>query len=167
MKKLMLAFIALFFLLSACKNDCNIKYPKNIKPIDWENYNDVYTVYWNFCSLCDQRKEGDRGKEIKLCGWVFQGIDETQSPFQDGYLGFPIISNEDDIFWWNFSTRGVGLYVKFSNIKDSLQTKFDKTDITQKCFIKGILDYNHLLTECCRSIPTIIIASADDIYFEK
>ena len=34
---------------SSCQKSCIKDRPKNVKPIDWNNYNDVSTVFWNYC----------------------------------------------------------------------------------------------------------------------
>jgi ABC-type oligopeptide transport system substrate-binding subunit len=64
---LILSFAAVLF--AACEKNCIGKRSKDVKPIDWENYNDVSTVYWNYVSLYSERKQEDEGKTIKISGW--------------------------------------------------------------------------------------------------
>ena len=176
MKRIIIAFTALLLLFAACKEkyDCKMDHPKDLKPIDWENYNDVYTVYWNFFCFCSKVKENPLNREIMVCGWIFQGV-EGKYPFDNLY--FTLISNEEDIFWWNCSTRGKGVVIRpyckdsngnFIDPRDSLRIKFDTTDITKKCFIKGRLGFECLNTDgCSMAVPEIILEDINNIYFEK
>jgi hypothetical protein len=50
---------AILLLFTTCEKNCIGKRPKDVKPIDWENYNDVHTVYWNYVSLYSERKQED------------------------------------------------------------------------------------------------------------
>ena len=52
--------------------------PKVPSPIDWEGYNDVYTVYWNY--LVDNLQAGPTGKVIKIKGIV-------ANPYNDDWAG--------------------------------------------------------------------------------
>ena len=171
MKRIILCLTALLLLFAACEKGCKIKYPKDVKPIDWENYNAVYDVFWNYITLCKEANEEDYGKDIMVCGWVFQGIEKN--PFYNISRAFAIISDEEDIFFGNFSTNGTGFYVhpnygdSNQNLIDSLKIKFDTTDITKKCFIKGKLSFDCLHTEkCSRAVPEIILEDINNINFE-
>ena len=160
---------------------CKIDKPKNLKAIDWENYNDVYTVFWNGKKDCSEVsgigvwtcEDNHNLKDIKVYGWIFQGaFGNPVNPAE-----FTLISNEEDIFWYNYSTRGgngIGVsicrYTAESNeeLVDALRNKFATADITKKCYVKGKFSYQGLPTnDCCSTIPVIIIFSADDIYFEE
>jgi len=172
MKKIILSLTIILLLFAACDKGCKIKRPKNVKPIDWENYNDVYDVFGNYNTLCSETKEKDRGREIMICGWIFQGIEEN--PFYNISRTFAIISNEEDIFLGNFSTRGTGIYVCLDysnnneNLINSLKIKFDTTDITKKCFIKGKLSFKCLhIEKCSKAVPYIILEDMNNIYFKE
>jgi len=168
----LLILCGLALLCYSCKEkeQCGeIKKPKDLKPIDWENYNDVYTVYWNFRTN-DCSKAGPTEKNVKVFGWIFQGMGEGYGPPVNP-AKFALISNEEDIFWYNFSTRGgTGLYVIANHDKDlidSLKTKFTENDITKKCYVSGTLEFYELPTnDCCSTMPIIRIYNVDDIYFE-
>jgi len=41
MKRIILCFTAILLLFTDCNKDCIIKHPKDVKSIDWENYNDI------------------------------------------------------------------------------------------------------------------------------
>jgi len=170
----------LLLLFTACKKDCRkgnckddpckIDRPKDVKPIDWEGYNSVYDVFWNYKGT---EKSSDMGKNIKIYGWIFQGIEDYEF---DGYK-FALISDKEGVFLSNFSTinSGTGIYVisyayfvgNNENFTDSLKNKFAINDITKKCFIKGRLFYNELYTNYCKNItPMITLEDVNDIYFE-
>ena len=171
-KLLILCGVAL--LVVSCKPNCDINKPKGVKPIDWENYNDVYTVFWNGVRDCSSGNFDDAGKDIKVFGWIFQGpIYPDGKPLPVNPEKFALISNEEDIFWWNFSTRGgQGIYVNAYRLEDvenyrKLVDKFATADITKKCYISGKLYFQSLPNnDCCSTISGIQIYSADDIYFE-
>ena len=155
----------------SCKPTCNIKIPKGINPIDWVNYNDVYTFYWNYVKDCSAIYN-DRGKYIKVSGWIFQGGRFAPVNPADFYL----IDNEANIFALN-SSVGTSIMVKVGfgkyndcwlceELTDLLKIKFTEADITKKCFVRGRLDYFSIDTMCCHEVPIIIINDIDDIYFE-
>jgi hypothetical protein len=174
---LLILCAAMVLLLAACKKDCKIDYPKDIKPIDWDNYNDVYTVYWNYRILnpeSNDKSEQNWGKYIMVCGWIFQGIgNQSVDP-----KTFALINKRENIFEPNFFTNnGVGMGIRSNyfvldtiipvNI-DTLNDLFSKTDLTRKCFIKGKLTGNYLPDNHCNWVePMIVITDINDIYFEE
>jgi len=173
MKKVILYFTALLLLFVSCKSNCEPNIPKGVKPIDWENYNDVYTVKWNFTKECSNTNN-DTGKDIKVFGWIFQGTEGLYSSVNPE--NFPLIDKEANIFAAN-SSVGTSFYVKvgyFENSEDckafidSLKTKFATADITKKCYISGKLYYSEYSdNKCCNISPEIHIYSINDIYFEE
>jgi len=172
MKQIVLCFTAILLLFTGCNKDCIIKRPKSVKPIDWENYNDVYTVYWNLLKFCSE-PSNDEGKDIKIYGWIFQGlIYPDGKPLPVDSKNFVLISNEEDIFYANYCTRG-GVGIAIGSVhRDSLnffdlQSKLDTSDITKKCFIKGKIGFICLHTgKCSQSEPRIYLQDVSDIYFE-
>ena len=161
----------LFLIFTACdnpcecepceveKNDCTIKLPKDLKPIDWENYNDVYTVYWN---LVRNRSGGNSpldhdGDTIKISGWnvwsysYFNYLylcDDAKYAIPE--LGYTGASPTIPIGCWTF-----------------YRTILDSCNLTKKCFVKGVLGYSSRKEkECLRYVPTVHIMDINDIYFE-
>jgi len=163
-KILKICVVALF--ACSCGKNCEVKSPKDLKPIDWENFNDVYTVFWNFFSkdygTC---REGPTGITIKVCGWIFQGSHgETIDPGM-----FHLIDNESNIFAPNAS-GGNSIYVKTfdTDLVNLLKNKFVENDVTKKCFVKGELYYFCRETaKCFSKDPNVYIHNINDIYFEK
>ena len=155
-------FIALF-LLVACKKQCAINYPKDIKPIDWENYNDVYTVYWNYRtegSVTNKKIGQDRGKDIMIYGWVCFG------DFSNIHLfGLRESSNSGITCAVGAATIQID---SINYLHEQVRTKLDTSDRTKKCFIKGKLDFVEAPDMHCNWIvPKVVITNINDIYFEE
>jgi len=168
MKKIILCLTVLILLFPNCNKNCKIKRPKDVKPIDWENYNSVYDVMWNYA---DYNVSSDMGKTIKVCGWVFQG----SHGLPVNPLDFNLIDKEKNIFNSNPWENGRGIYVRigsyyrdnYETLIDSLKIKFDMADITKKCYITGTLSYFTTNDGCGEHInPEIRIDNANDIYFK-
>ena len=160
MKKVILCFATLLLIVAACKPNCNPKVPKGVQPIDWENYNDVYTVHWNYTMDCSNAPLGRTGQTIKMYGWIF---------------------HPQTVSFWDFSLLSDSLFVESNNPKcamvrvqcfnreefDSIQAKFNAADRTKKCYVTGELGVSALAgNDCCTTSPDIFIDKADDIYFE-
>jgi hypothetical protein len=163
MKKIFALIIVLSIAGFSCRKKCNIDKPKHLKPIDWENYNESYTVYWNGVKDCSESGIGD-GESIKVFGWIRQCA--YDKPLIDPTL-FAI--TEEKYRTECNGAKGTILYVRpFDyDFLDSLQIKLD-TNATKKCYINGKLSYNNLYSNnCCRAVPEIVIYSTDDIKFEE
>ncbi|MDR1878607.1 MAG: hypothetical protein LBQ64_03465, partial [Bacteroidales bacterium] len=73
MKKVILFLLTATLIVTSCEKACYPKRPKNVKSVEWENYNDVYTVYWNFRSSRPKiNLDNYNGKTIKLYGWMYK-----------------------------------------------------------------------------------------------
>ena len=163
MKKIILYITALLLLFSACKKSCKIKYPKDIKPIDWENYNDVYTVYWNSRTVFDDANnkiEQDRGKDIMMYGWVhfgdFSNIHSfaLRQSFNSDIkcaVGVPLIQIDS-----------------INYLHEQVQAKLDTSDWSKKCFISGkLMGVSFSDMNCTWIEPRIEITDINNIYFEE
>jgi len=161
MKKIMLLYLfLLIFAGFSCKDKCKIDKPKNIKPIDWENYNDVHAVYGNYAGDCSEFILGRTGKIIKMYGWIFQPKEASPSLFR-------LLS--DSTFAESNNPKCASVFIRLTNNKESaaLRTKFDASDLTKKCYVTGELFIaDRANNDCCRAEPEIFLESADDIYFE-
>jgi len=159
MKKVILYIAALFMLSVACKPNCDVKIPNGVKPIDWENYNDTYTVYWNYKGN-DCSSSGKTGLTIKMYGWIF---------------------HPQDVSAWSFYLLSDSLLVEANNPKCAmvwikcfekeeigrLKAKFDTSDLTKKCYVAGKLFIDSFSNnDCCTTESEITIENADDVYFE-
>ncbi len=162
MKRIFLFLAIVATLFPACKDSCTIGKPNNIPPIDWENYNDVPTVFWNYTTE-DCSNAGPTGKTIKMYGWI-----------NANYLGsvdpnlFPIIDNPEHTYdYWHYSGK-ISVYINgYSVSSQALLAKLDSFDFTTKCYIKGELFVDDFSTNnCCTTGPQIILRNINDIYFE-
>jgi len=148
----------------SCKENCDINRPKNLKPIDWENYNDPYTVYWNGLKNCSEPGFDD-GTKIKVSGWIRQCAN-VQIPINPDLFA---LTEEKYMSECN-GAKGTILHVRpyYSDFLDSLKIILN-TNLEKKCYINGILSYNSLydMGPCCHVTPEIIIYSVDDIKFEE
>jgi len=149
-------------LLSNCKKLCEIKYPKDIKSVSWENYNDVPTVYWNYYTDCSEVKREDLNKELMVFGWVY-----PDKPSADLFYlmtdGNSASRNGNPHVFINTQR----MYAENDSLQQQVQILLDSSDLTKKCFIKGELSLASLSdNDCCWILATIFIKSITDIYFE-
>jgi hypothetical protein len=157
---IILCFTVLLSLFAACNKNCEkenckeeydpctIERPKDVKPIDWENYNDVYTVYWNYRQKCSEAKVEDVDKDIMIYGWIL-------GSFNNMYL----VADK------NTGTSGNPHVLLNATLQ--VHTILETSDLTKKCFIKGKLFLRDFATnDCCSVMPLIVILNANDIYFE-
>jgi len=160
MKKIFILIIVLSIAGFSCNRKCGVDKPKNIKPIDWENYNDVHTVKWNYTDDCsDFTFHNDTGKTIKMYGWMFHPMDVSPDLFC-------LLS--DSLLVEANNPKCAMVYV--GGIREEwerLKEKFDTSDLTKKCYVTGSLEFsNQSDNDCCLVTPSIGIMNADDIYFE-
>ena len=149
MKKVILSIIAILLLFIACE-----KIPKDVKPIDWENYNDVYTVYWNCYSSCEKIKSEYEGKTIKISGWKIQSRDAFA-------LG------DDAKCAENFFVPSPSAVVDIDCYFPEADAFLDTCDLTKKCFIKGKIRFDMLkYSSSCSVKPKIEVMDINDIYFK-
>ena len=157
MKRIILSLAAILLLFAACEKSCLEKRPKNVKPIDWENYNDVYTAFWNAYSKISESSYM-RGQEIMVYGWVEAKYSED---------GFILVTNTNDT---DKSLPLIGkphLDVRIWGQVTPIHEKLDSYDLTKKCYVKGKLEFNVIHKGMCSiAIPEIIIENIDDFYFE-
>ena len=167
MKRILtLSTLLLFFATGfySCDKTCyiNKKRPQDLKPIDWENYNDAYTIYWNSVHLCSENpfSQHDSTDEnwgtIKIAGWHAWSYDSfvlcDDSKYADPKLGhsaaFPFVA------------------ISFSRIPE-IYSIFETCDMTKKMFITGDLKFDlsgrDNLGPCCTHAPVIY---ANEVYFE-
>jgi len=150
-----------------CKVQMALVRPENLPPIDWQNYNSVYTVFQVYHRLMEWNPWmfEDEGRSIKAYGWL-DPIDwrfqyrsfylRQKSALQDGDLPrLPVVIGNLDV-------------ISF------LMTKISVVDLTRKVFVRGTLVLPGRLVisvapPYCGGtliVPEIRIYNVDDIYFE-
>jgi len=162
--KLMLC-LTLFSLLTltSCLNFCKpIERPEDLEAIDWKNYNDVKTVYWNLFDKCENIDYNQTGDTIMVYGWIVTPRYENIKAY-----GFALSDKTENTTDHRYS-RVIGVQCFDTYVIDRIQSIFDTTDLMKKCYVKGTLEFNDMPTNtCCTADPIIIIHDAEDIYFEK
>jgi len=152
MKRIILCLTALLLLFVACEKNCLEKKPKDVKPIDWENYNDVYTAFWNTYSTISESSRIE-GKDIMVYGWVLPNYSAH---------GFTLVTETHG------SDKPVRLAGKpHFQVYCGSKEKLDTCDLTQKCYIKGKLAFNRIKAGSCSvAVPEIKIEDIDNFYFD-
>lgn len=183
-KKIILSIICVIvFFAFSCKSNCDTttEKPDALQSIDWESYNDVYSVWWNYRSNDGIIHEDlTMEKEIKLYG-NFDNV-SFRSYFESEKYGvnFKLIDDHKHDFIdvnMGFSKH----YAYTITIDVFSNSSFDKDDIlerietwtslskTKKCYVKGTLRVGAAggAEECPPYIyPHIFVNNFNDIYFE-
>ena len=145
-------------LFTACERSCLEKRPKDVKRIDWENYNDVYTAFWNTHVTCNDFYNIYLNRNIMVYGWIRpQFLEDGFTLFtgNNNDKSYPLIGQPHfDVHYW----CPMALLIR---------EKLDSCDLSKKCYVKGKLVNNGInLGSCCVAIPMILIEDIDDFYFE-
>ena len=164
MKKIILSLTAIVLLFASCDKDCKMGRPQDVKSVDWENYNDVYTVYWNYVFYNKPGKinEEDRDKEIMVCGFAYdwRGLPSAG-------LGFYIADNTNEKYPCVYIPPLMGNRDSILQLDSILKAGYLAN---MKCYVKGKLDFRNLtpdMGECQTYQPIITINNIDDIYFKE
>ncbi|MDR1180548.1 MAG: hypothetical protein LBL13_01015 [Bacteroidales bacterium] len=158
MKQIILYTLTGMLIFTACGKKCIPKPPKDLKTVDWVNYNDVYTVYWNYTSSYEKTKPHNTGKIIKVSGWKVASFDLFYLCDNAKY------AEENSRREGNTTLPMVGIDCSFPGF----QAMLDTCDLTKKCFVKGELALTDIGAGVCRKvIPVIHVMEINDIYFES
>jgi hypothetical protein len=153
-------FVAML-VFSACKEMYKKKLPKDLKPIDWSNYNDVYTVYWNNINECIERNYRNQDRKIKLYGWVWVGYNPEGIDFLHEIT---LMNDSSKIF---ASNRSEYPFIVVHFDKDVI---VDTNEIISKkmCYVEGELSFMCLpLSTYSVTVTGVRVYNSNDIYFEK
>ena len=136
--------------------------PANVKPIDTENYNDVYTVYWNYF---DNATNPYSLREVLMCGYVVvYGMDKSGN-----LLWYPMLT-DDSIKAINYVDMHITkVYFSWSNTISDQINSIVNTSIPNKCYIRGFVELEYTQFNNCEThyIPKLVIVNAEDIYFKN
>ena len=153
------------------ENPCNSKRPTNLKPIDWENYNDVHTFSLYYRGKCEEEAWllGDEGKTINVSGWMHQNMGwwETQGKIHF----FTLIDNKADIYIIPYGGLGIFISTEDPIVAKELYDKVIMADVSKKMHLRGTLSFSMMHIDgidfgCCIISASITLQSVDDIYFE-
>ena len=136
-------------------------------PIDFENYNDVNTIFKGICRYVDVDIPGKTGVRVKAMGYILSaGVNEVNLG------GFRLMDNPE-VVYDKYMFGGKGIYyievlVPDYEVRALLKGKFDTCDLTRKCYLEGEVFMNPCCcdnTECW-NITEIIVTDANDITFK-
>ena len=159
---LLMGLYTVVLFAAGCDKGNETKRPKDLKPIDWENYNDVYTVYWN-CKMLDCSQAGDTGNILKIEGWLLQPGANIHEIKPDEFC----IVGEPNLIYLDNKNGTILIQTATPEIAEQMRIKFENSDLTRKCYIIGRFVINPLyMNGWCGTSPKIIMTDADNIIFE-
>jgi len=155
--------------LVSCGGECGnyFQKPANVKPIDKENYNDVYTVYWNYfdkVSLPLDTEPPLSYDTVLMCGYVaVYGMDKS-----DSLLWYPkLIDDSIKAMYYSNAEPEVYFY-GIDAISDQVKILINNS-IPNKCYIKGIVEFDFIQQGACdiHSVPKLKITDIENIHFKN
>ena len=162
--KLTLVLFIAAITLFACKHKhtCeDIVKPANLQPIDWNGWNDAYTVFYNFYDNEEDACHDYDGDTILCYGHIARYLYNYQS------------IDPGDVFL-EAGTKEQGVGVVFSSVfqhngceRDSLIRLLNNSSHSDTCFVKGTLELWGWGEPTCSSVyPCLRVRSLEDIYFK-
>ena len=131
--------------------------------IDCENYNDVFTVFWN---LNDNNLYPRDCSEVLVCGYVhYEKFNNMISPFRLNDDSISYVANPYDYY----SKPQVRINGACDSISDLIKPIINSS-LSKKCYVKGLLVttiINDVVNCCTYYVPIIIIFNVEDIYFQN
>lgn len=176
MNRFVIKFTTIICLVAVFAFSCGIKRceivvekPDDIKPLDRENYNDVFTVFWNYFRNCPALVNPPPDT-IKVFGTIDTGSFKYRSSVLSNFRLMDENTECDYILNYPFPSVGIDCYL----ISYELRKKLDSSDLKRKCYIKGLRaegvvseDETGFGDKCCFVVPCVNLSSIDDIYFEE
>ena len=166
--KLTIILLAILTLLCSCNrvivddtNCFDIVKPEDLKPIDWNGWNDAYTVFYNFYDNDYDACHDYDGDTILCYGHMASYLYNYQS------------IDPGDVFL-EASTEEQGVGVVFSSVfqhngceRDSLIRLLNNSSYSDTCFVKGTLELWAWGKPNCFSVhPCLRVRKLEDIYFK-
>jgi len=163
MKKIIFCLAActvIAFVFYACgPSGCNTKRPK-YNLIDWNNYNDVYTTYWNFYGSEDVwnaalEKRPTSVTPLMICGYI------SDYSLEQNYL----VLIDDSLSAVQNKWKRERIVARFS---DNVSEIIRNSNIHNKCFISAYqLVMVPALTNCASYTQIELIINSHYIYFNN
>jgi len=165
--RLIIAILAATVLFCSCKErcagcyDCDsilvITKPADLKPIDWDGWNDAYTVWHTFHDVRENAQYSHRGDTIMCYGKISR------------ILTSHIYSS---LIYLECKDASEPFYIYTTPLmdsieKDSLVNLLDGICCSDTCFARGVLDLSADQFTGCSVEPSIELMSIEDIYFKK
>jgi hypothetical protein len=163
---------AVVLLAFSCGRDCefDLVKPADIKPIDWEGYNDVYTVFWNILTDDCHGAGTLTGDIIKIYGKL-----DISERYGGSFFSLIYEQEYDENNLYDFVHKkydypaAPSIHVSCLVGDDELQEKLASCDLTRRCYIKGEFAIGALTSDrpgdyCCFSVPKIYLKNINDKY---
>ena len=167
-------FLATITLLCSCKNnrkiivdggDCvDIVQPANLKPIDWNGWNDAYTVGYTFYDNIEDACYDYNGDTMLCYGHITKNLYIDYPSLKPEWIWLEGSENQEDgecvrIFF--------DLTILQNNSeRDSLVLLLNSSTHSDTCFVKGIFWLIYYdIGQCTLTFPSIGITRLEDIYF--
>lgn len=166
--KLALALLITAITLFACKHKhtCeDVVKPSNLQPIDWNGWNDAYTVGYTFYDNVENACYDFNGDTILCYGHIAKILYENHTSLKPEHIFFEGSENMKYQEW---------VYICFSSTilqnnseRDSLISILNNYNHSDTCFVKGILNVEpQYIDPCDIVLPHIYISKLEDIYFK-
>lgn len=148
-------------LLCSCRHKCDdIVKPANLKPIDWNGWNDAYDVGYTFYDNREDICYDHNGDTIMCYGHIARFL----------YEDYPSIGTSG--IWLESGNKQQGVEVCFEifgHDTDSLKRLLNSSSHSDTCFVTGILSLFPSNFCGCYMVyaPLIRVNRLDDIHFNN
>jgi len=157
--KLAIALFVVITLFCSCKRTCkDIVKPSDIKPIDWNGWNDAYTVGYTFYDNAEDACFDFNGDTILCYGHIARFL----------YEDYPSLSTSDVYLESGSKEEGVHVFFDiFDSDVNILKQKLNNSVYSDTCFVKGTLHVGASYIMHCSIVycPDIHVSRLEDIYF--
>ena len=163
--KLTIAVLIIISLMCSCKHTCDdVVKPANLQPINWNDWNDAYTVFYNFYDNEEDACHSFDGDTILCYGHIAK------------YLYDDYSSLKPDNIYLESGHMQQGVHIDFSFIydqnsseRDSLINLLNNSTYSDTCFVKGVFSiYSntiHVFPKSCTYVhPKITVHRIENIY---
>ncbi|MCQ2322458.1 MAG: hypothetical protein MJZ47_02425 [Bacteroidales bacterium] len=171
--RLIVVLLAAATLLCSCRKLCDgchnpncnetVK-PADLKPINWDGWNDTYTIWYN----CHRERTYDDADVRSWAGDTIRCYGRISKYLYDDYTSFSEVQNI-----YLECTSANKLEIDISMVMsgsggDSLVRVLDSSSYSDTCFVKGLMcAYGGDIMGCYYLTPSIMLTSAKDIYFKN
>ena len=158
--KLAIALLVVIAPFCSCKRTCkDIVKPSDLKPIDWNGWNDAYTVGYTFYDDAEDACFDFNGDTILCYGHIARYLYEDYSSLSTSSIYLESGSKQEgvQVFFDIFGSDDVNI----------LKQKLNNSVYSDTCFVKGTLYVHASAINKCYIVycPAIHVSRLEDIYF--
>ena len=158
--KLTIALLMTISLICSCRFNCrDIVKPTDLKPIDWNGWNDAYTVGYTYYDNEQDINYDHNGDTIRCYGHIARYL----------YEDYPSLNTNSVYLEAGEKSDGVRIFFDLSGSeRGSLRRMLDSSSHSDTCFAKGILMLTPKRYHGCYIVycPDIHVSRLEDIYFK-